>query len=683
MYPDLVCRARTPPKVSRTPFTIMRSLVLGTTAVAVALFVSACNGDSERLSAPTLPGTSSPAHQLSASTSAVRTIYGPHVFTRDNGAPAAETFTLAGYAPTATLHIVNGTPDAQHRVTSATINVDGVDVVRESDFKKSVAELTVPITLANPSTVSVQLAGQPGSQVTISIEGSLSVGTVHVCPTFSTSGTTFPTIGDAVAVVPANDTLRLCNGNHAAESVAIDRTLTFLPEPGATAAIRNSTTSAAIVLDSNSAGGTVSFRGVNFRNDAPIQNTSTVAARELGSYSIRAHSSPLSLVVTSATLAANASANGSIFVFRSPTAATAVTVDSVTFDGGAAHVGEPFVGGAAFGIYTDTAGTVTFTNSHVTNTTLFAIRTGGAFVTVRGNTASNCGNTCIVITAGPTLAAVPNALVESDTATDCGVLSCVNVTTNFAAGSATVRRNVFSTHRVGGPLSGGNRHVINFSAGVNGGSIEDNAIDGCGFGQCILAWGGGSVTIANNHITAYAADQTRIGIAVGDGAFGNSTAVQGIDANVHDNEITGVGGNIAAAPLDSMSYPMHVSGIHIESHRTATVDRNTLNGAWFGIFARKASTIASGSDNRVDQTRTSVAILDAGTNVTLHGNDFTTTTSSILQSANSGNSLTCNWWGAVTGPKNVASSQGATLFTPWSIAPVANGGGAACTGGTP
>jgi hypothetical protein len=103
----------------------------------------------------------------------VRTIFGPERFTRGSGTPATQTIVLSGYAPNATLRILNGDAQGKDRVTSARIAVNGVEVVGPSEFSNKVESIVRPIALSNPATITVSLASAPGSFLTISIDGAL------------------------------------------------------------------------------------------------------------------------------------------------------------------------------------------------------------------------------------------------------------------------------------------------------------------------------------------------------------------------------------------------------------------------------------------------------------------------------------------------------------------------------
>ena len=159
----------------------MSSFVLRPTRVAIAaiaLVTSSCTD----LTRPTASDLSNgrrgvpPSARLQGSldVTELRPIFGPQSIVRATGAPVWVSFTLAGYGPSAILHVVNGDVNGANRATSGDITVDGTGIVSPSSFSKNVASFDAPFTLGNPSTLSVRLAGAPGSMISISIDAQLS-----------------------------------------------------------------------------------------------------------------------------------------------------------------------------------------------------------------------------------------------------------------------------------------------------------------------------------------------------------------------------------------------------------------------------------------------------------------------------------------------------------------------------
>src|SRR5262245_29699231 len=92
--------------------------------------------------------------------------FGPRKYLRTGGAP--NVYTDAVPVPSSVvapfcLHIQNGEADGSHRVSSAWIKVNGVQVAGPSDFGRNVAALDRVIRLKARNTLNVKLAGAPGA----------------------------------------------------------------------------------------------------------------------------------------------------------------------------------------------------------------------------------------------------------------------------------------------------------------------------------------------------------------------------------------------------------------------------------------------------------------------------------------------------------------------------------------
>jgi hypothetical protein len=83
-------------------------------------------------------------------------LVGPTQYTRTSGPPNqfSETIVLP---PTLTapfrLHVQNGSPDGSHRISSATIRLNGTQVAGPSDFTQQVAGFDKPVTLLPTNTL--------------------------------------------------------------------------------------------------------------------------------------------------------------------------------------------------------------------------------------------------------------------------------------------------------------------------------------------------------------------------------------------------------------------------------------------------------------------------------------------------------------------------------------------------
>src|SRR2546425_593115 len=103
-------------------------------------------------------------------------IFGPRRFDRTTGSPNqyVEQFSLpAGGNSPFTLHIPNRAPDGNSRVSRATasLTLNGIDVLSQSDLNQNVASLDRVVTLAANNVLEVRVASDPGSYLIINIGG--------------------------------------------------------------------------------------------------------------------------------------------------------------------------------------------------------------------------------------------------------------------------------------------------------------------------------------------------------------------------------------------------------------------------------------------------------------------------------------------------------------------------------
>ncbi len=113
-------------------------------------------------------------------------VFGPKRYTRSWGPPnvVQEEITLpAGVAAPYLLTVVNGDDHGKHRVSSATIQVNGAVVAGPSDFNPQVPGFQKPVSLTPKTTLTVRLESKPGSYLTL-----------RLCGKKGESDTTAPTI---------------------------------------------------------------------------------------------------------------------------------------------------------------------------------------------------------------------------------------------------------------------------------------------------------------------------------------------------------------------------------------------------------------------------------------------------------------------------------------------------------
>jgi sugar lactone lactonase YvrE len=101
--------------------------------------------------------------------SSATTIYGPRKFIRSTGKPIVVTETFS--APNATTYnlIVFNGEKGKNRVSSGTVKINGIEILRESDFNQQVDRIERSVSLLLSNSISVELRSTPGSFITVSI----------------------------------------------------------------------------------------------------------------------------------------------------------------------------------------------------------------------------------------------------------------------------------------------------------------------------------------------------------------------------------------------------------------------------------------------------------------------------------------------------------------------------------
>jgi len=139
--------------------------------------------------------------------------FGPEQYTRTTGKPKTFTDTFE-HCGTAACEIVvtNGDADGKHRVSSASIVLNGVPVFRPKDFNQNVSQVIRPVALADENEISVELASKPGSYVLVEVRCAAS-------PAVLTVQGTGVNLLDSMTLLSA---MRIANtGTEAAEDVEV------------------------------------------------------------------------------------------------------------------------------------------------------------------------------------------------------------------------------------------------------------------------------------------------------------------------------------------------------------------------------------------------------------------------------------------------------------------------------
>src|SRR5262249_10324890 len=98
--------------------------------------------------------------------------FGPKQYIRDAGPPDTftETFQYDGTSP-CQIVVVNGKADGTQRISSASISLNGKQIVGPEDFNQQVGRIVKAVVLAHQNQLSTTLRSKPGSFLTVSVEG--------------------------------------------------------------------------------------------------------------------------------------------------------------------------------------------------------------------------------------------------------------------------------------------------------------------------------------------------------------------------------------------------------------------------------------------------------------------------------------------------------------------------------
>jgi hypothetical protein len=245
-------------------------------------------------------------------------------------------------------------------------------------------------------------------------------------------------------------------------------------------------------------------------------------------------------------------------------------------------------------------------------------------------------------------------------------------------GTLTIQNNTFSTFASA---------AINISPNLSGAAvtIRGNTFDDCvdpakGF-NCIFIGAPGAV-VDQNTFTAHVSRQLSNFVFVSTSSATSPVVVSG-------NTMSGVDLGTGARG-NQFTYPLTNAAIGLGGG-ALTVSNNHITGAYQAIaFTGTAGPLTIA--NNIVTTVWSPISANFGNNppasnvVTANTNDFT----DYIQPIGNPDKMTiasvnarCNWWGSAAGPHGMSVLVPATAYTPWAIAPIANGAGGACTGGLP
>jgi len=95
-------------------------------------------------------------------------VFGPEVYTRGTGKPQKIVKNFSVVRGHFTLSIKNG-EGKKGKVTSAVIEINGVQVVGPEEFDKQIDEIKLPIKLDEQNKIGVEVRGEPGTYITVAV----------------------------------------------------------------------------------------------------------------------------------------------------------------------------------------------------------------------------------------------------------------------------------------------------------------------------------------------------------------------------------------------------------------------------------------------------------------------------------------------------------------------------------
>jgi len=98
------------------------------------------------------------------------TVFGPKTYVRTTGSPNVYTDTFSSFPKEGLLIIENGDKDGKHRVTSALVFINGVQIFAPDDFKQQIYLMEAPVDLSDSTkSLVVELRSKPGTYLTIRV----------------------------------------------------------------------------------------------------------------------------------------------------------------------------------------------------------------------------------------------------------------------------------------------------------------------------------------------------------------------------------------------------------------------------------------------------------------------------------------------------------------------------------
>jgi len=197
------------------------------------------------------------------------TLLGPHQYIRTSGTQDVFSNAFIAYPGSGTLIVINGSQVGENRIidviSSAEIFVNGVQIFGPNDFNKNVYLLEAPISLVENNSITVELASQPDSYITVEVIADIDPPAL----TFSADPATI-FIGESSTLSWQTNNADSCVIEPGIDSVDVNGTTVVSP----------SQTTAYTITATGLGGTTTADMTVTILNRPPVADTQTITTDE-------------------------------------------------------------------------------------------------------------------------------------------------------------------------------------------------------------------------------------------------------------------------------------------------------------------------------------------------------------------------------------------------------------------